>query len=276
MSEIKSFAVFGNPIAHSKSPRIHELFAAQTGIDLSYQRVLAPQDTFEEVLRHYFLDGAWGANITAPFKERAFVQADELSEYASLAGAVNTLKKLKDGRLFGDNTDGIGLLSDLQRLNFINPQDHVLLIGAGGAARGVIQPLLSYGCSIVLTNRTFSKADALAQLFGSIGEIEAVTFDALLQGQLFNLVINATSSGMYGSVPDLPSKLISPETRCYDMFYLPRITPFLAWCINQGAVHYADGLGMLVGQAAHAFKLWHGVMPDVNPVIQLLKLELSP
>ncbi|PWC09392.1 shikimate dehydrogenase [Brenneria roseae subsp. americana] len=273
MSEIKSFAVFGNPIAHSKSPRIHELFAAQTGIDLSYQRILAPLDTFESVLRHYFLDGAFGANITAPFKERAFAEADELSECASLAGAVNTLKKLKDGRLFGDNTDGIGLLSDLQRLNFINPQDRILLIGAGGAARGVIQPLLSYGCSVVLTNRTSSKADALAQLFSSIGEIEAATFDTL-QGRSFNLVINATSSGIYDSVPDLPSSLISPETRCYDMFYLPELTPFLAWCVKLGAGNYADGLGMLVGQAAHAFKLWHGVMPDVTPVIQLLKQEL--
>ncbi|MCV9880570.1 shikimate dehydrogenase [Brenneria izbisi] len=274
MSEIKSFAVFGNPIAHSKSPRIHELFAAQAGINLSYQRVLAPVDSFETVLRHYFLGGACGANITAPFKERAFVEADELSECASLAGAVNTLKKLNDGRLLGDNTDGIGLLSDLQRLKFINPQDHILLIGAGGAARGVIQPLLSYGCSVVVTNRTFSKADALAQIFSSIGKIEAATFDAL-PGRSFNLVINATSSGMYDSVPDLPSNLISPETRCYDMFYLPELTPFLAWCVTKGASNYADGLGMLVGQAAYAFKLWHGVMPDVNPVIQALKQELS-
>nr|WP_113868972.1 shikimate dehydrogenase [Brenneria salicis]NMN90365.1 shikimate dehydrogenase [Brenneria salicis ATCC 15712 = DSM 30166]RBP58534.1 shikimate dehydrogenase [Brenneria salicis ATCC 15712 = DSM 30166]RLM29926.1 shikimate dehydrogenase [Brenneria salicis ATCC 15712 = DSM 30166] len=274
MSEIKSFAVFGNPIAHSKSPRIHELFAAQTGIDLSYHRVLAPVDSFETALRHHFLRGACGANITAPFKERAFVEADELSECALLAGAVNTLKKLKDGRLLGDNTDGIGLLSDLQRLNLINPQDHILLIGAGGAARGVIQPLLSYGCSVVVTNRTISKADALAQIFSSIGKIESATFDAL-SWRSFNLVINATSSGMYDSVPDLPSSLISPETRCYDMFYLPELTPFLAWCVTKGAGNYADGLGMLVGQAAYAFKLWHGVMPDVNPVIQALKQELS-
>ncbi|MDG0802957.1 shikimate dehydrogenase [Pectobacterium polaris] len=274
MSEVTSFAVFGNPIAHSKSPRIHELFAAQTGITLTYQRVLAPLDNFEQMLRQYFRDGAGGANVTAPFKERAFAEADERSECAALAGAVNTLKRLSDGRLFGDNTDGIGLLSDLQRLALVKPLDRVLLVGAGGAARGVIQPLLAYGCTVVLANRTFSKADALAKTFRDIGNIHAVTLDDL-QGQSFDLIINATSSGMYDSVPNLPPELISPETCCYDMFYLPQLTPFLSWCVQQGALHYADGLGMLVGQAAHAFELWHGVMPDVEPVIALLKQDLA-
>ncbi|WP_113628026.1 shikimate dehydrogenase [Pectobacterium peruviense] len=274
MSEVTSFAVFGNPIAHSKSPRIHELFAAQTGITLTYQRVLAPLDNFEQMLRQYFHDGAGGANVTAPFKERAFAEADELSECAALAGAVNTLKRLSNGRLFGDNTDGIGLLSDLQRLALVKPLDRVLLVGAGGAARGVIQPLLAYGCTVVLTNRTFSKADALAKIFCDIGDIQAIALDDL-HGKSFDLIINATSSGMYDSIPNLPPELISSETSCYDMFYLPQLTPFLSWCVQKGAVHYADGLGMLVGQAAHAFKLWHGVMPDVEPVIGLLKQDLA-
>ncbi|UYA62089.1 Shikimate 5-dehydrogenase I alpha [Pectobacterium sp. F1-1] len=274
MSEVTSFAVFGNPIAHSKSPRIHELFAAQTGITLTYERVLAPLDDFEQVLRQYFLDGAGGANVTAPFKERAFAEADERSECAALAGAVNTLKRLSDGRLFGDNTDGIGLLSDLQRLALVKPLDRVLLVGAGGAARGVIQPLLAYGCTIVLTNRTFSKADELVKIFSGIGDIQAVALDDL-HGQSFDLIINATSSGMYDSIPNLPPELISPDTGCYDMFYLPQLTPFLSWCVQHGAIRYADGLGMLVGQAAHAFKLWHGVMPDVEPVIGLLKQDLA-
>ncbi|GKW26706.1 shikimate dehydrogenase [Pectobacterium polonicum] len=274
MSEVTSFAVFGNPIAHSKSPRIHELFAAQTGITLTYQRVLVPLDNFEPQLRQYFRDGAGGANVTAPFKERAFAEADERSECAARAGAVNTLKRLSDGRLFGDNTDGIGLLSDLQRLALVKPLDRVLLVGAGGAARGVIQPLLAYGCTVVLTNRTFSKADALAKAFCDIGDIQAVALGDL-HGQFFDLVINATSSGMYDSIPDLPPELISPKTCCYDMFYLPQLTPFLSWCVQHGATHYADGLGMLVGQAAHAFKLWHGVMPDVEPVIDLLKQDLA-
>ncbi|MBA0169368.1 MULTISPECIES: shikimate dehydrogenase [Pectobacterium] len=274
MSEVMSFAVFGNPIAHSKSPRIHELFAAQTGITLTYERVLAPLDDFEQMLRQYFLSGAGGANVTAPFKERAFAEADERSECAALAGAVNTLKRLSDGRLFGDNTDGIGLLSDLQRLALVKPLDRVLLVGAGGAARGVIQPLLAYGCTVVLTNRTFSKADELVKIFSGIGDIQAVALDDL-HGQSFDLIINATSSGMYDSIPNLPPELISPDTGCYDMFYLPQLTPFLSWCVQHGAIRYADGLGMLVGQAAHAFKLWHGVMPDVEPVIGLLKQDLA-
>ncbi|MBA5206348.1 MULTISPECIES: shikimate dehydrogenase [Pectobacterium] len=274
MSEVTSFAVFGNPIAHSKSPRIHELFAAQTGITLTYERVLAPLDDFEQMLRQYFLNGAGGANVTAPFKERAFAEADERSECAALAGAVNTLKRLSDGRLFGDNTDGIGLLSDLQRLALVKPSDRVLLVGAGGAARGVIQPLLAYGCTVVLTNRTFSKADELVKVFSGVGDIKAVALD-YLHGQSFDLIINATSSGMYDSIPNLPPELISPETGCYDMFYLPQLTPFLSWCVQHGAIRYADGLGMLVGQAAHAFKLWHGVMPDVEPVIALLKQDLA-
>ncbi|MDX6917340.1 shikimate dehydrogenase [Pectobacterium carotovorum] len=274
MSEVTFFAVFGNPIAHSKSPRIHELFAAQTGITLTYERILAPLDDFERMLRQYFLDGAGGANVTAPFKERAFAEADERSECAALAGAVNTLKRLSDGRLFGDNTDGIGLLSDLQRLALVKPSDRVLLVGAGGAARGVIQPLLAYGCTVVLTNRTFSKADELVKVFSGIGDIKAVALDDL-HGQSFDLIINATSSGMYDSIPNLPPELISPETGCYDMFYLPQLTPFLSWCVQHGAIRYADGLGMLVGQAAHAFKLWHGVMPDVEPVIGLLKQDLA-
>lgn len=274
MSEVASFAVFGNPIAHSKSPRIHELFAAQTGITLTYQRVLAPLDDFEQMLRQYFREGAGGANVTAPFKERAFAEADERSECAALAGAVNTVKRLSDGRLFGDNTDGIGLLSDLQRLALVKPQACVLLVGAGGAARGVIQPLLAYGCKVVVTNRTFSKAEALAKVFGNIGDIQAIALDEL-RDQPFDLIINATSSGMYDSIPDLPPELISAEICCYDMFYLPQLTPFLSWCAENGAIHYADGLGMLVGQAAHAFKLWHGVMPDVEPVIDLLKQDLA-
>lgn len=271
---MKSFAVFGNPIAHSKSPRIHELFAAQTGIQLTYKRLLAPLDRFEDVLQRYFQEGADGANITVPFKERACAKADVLSEEASLAGAVNTLKRLSDGRLLGDNTDGVGLLSDLQRLDFINAQDRILLIGAGGAARGVIQPLLAYGCSVVVTNRTFAKAESLADLFSSIGDIKAIELGNL-RGQDFKLIINATSSGLDGSRPDLPASLISPSTCCYDMFYQPRLTPFLAWCTQQGATRYADGLGMLVGQAAHAFQIWNGVMPDVVPVIEQLKRELA-
>ncbi|ANI30372.1 shikimate dehydrogenase [Yersinia entomophaga] len=268
------FAVFGNPIAHSKSPRIHALFAAQTGIEHHYGTVLAPHDEFETTLATFFAQGAKGANITTPFKERAYAASAELTERAEFAGAVNTLKVLEDGRLLGDNTDGIGLLSDLERLELIKPQDRILLVGAGGAARGVILPLLSFGCKIVITNRTFSRAQQLSEVFRHLGEIEAVEM-ADLEGQCFDLVINATASGIHGDVPALPASLIAPNTRCYDMFYQQGDTPFLTWASALGATQYADGLGMLVGQAAHAFYLWHGVMPEITPVLALLSEELG-
>ena len=162
---METYAVFGNPIAHSKSPLIHQQFAEQLQIDHPYGRVLAPVDAFIPTLEAFFAAGGKGANVTVPFKEEAFERADELTERASLAGAVNTLKRLEDGRLLGDNTDGIGLLSDLERLSFIKPGFRVLLIGAGGASRGVLLPLLSLDCAVTITNRTFSRAEALAALF---------------------------------------------------------------------------------------------------------------
>ncbi|CNC88762.1 shikimate 5-dehydrogenase [Yersinia frederiksenii] len=271
---VQKFAVFGNPIEHSKSPRIHALFAEQTGIEHQYGKVLAPHDTFEEVLTSFFADGAIGANITTPFKERAYAKCDELTERASLAGAVNTIKRLEDGRLLGDNTDGIGLLSDLQQRHLIQASDRILLVGAGGAARGVILPLLSYGCKVVITNRTYARAQQLAEVFHHLGEIDAVEMQDLI-GQQFDLIINATASGIHGEMPNLPTDIISPQTRCYDMFYQADITTFLAWSRQLGVTNYTDGLGMLVGQAAHAFQLWHGVMPDIMPVLNQLRNELG-
>lgn len=268
-----SFAVFGNPISHSKSPRIHALFAAQTGIDHTYGTVLAPHEEFEETLRSFFQGGAQGANITVPFKERAFAECDELTDRAALSGAVNTLKKLEDGRLLGDNTDGIGMLSDLERLNLIHKGDRILLIGAGGAARGVILPLLSYGCSLVVTNRTFERAQHLSHIFESRGDIQAMPLEDLMN-ESFDLIINATASGIKGEIPAIPQEVITPQTRLYDMYYQAGLTPFIEWSEKKGVTHYADGLGMLVGQAAHAFHLWHGVMPEIEPVLAQLKQDL--
>jgi shikimate dehydrogenase len=270
----QKFAVFGNPIGHSKSPRIHALFAEQTGIEHQYGVVLAPDETFEETLTSFFADGAVGANITAPFKERAYAKCDELTDRASLAGAVNTIKQLADGRLLGDNTDGIGLLSDLERQHLIRPTDCILLVGAGGAARGVILPLLSYGCTVVIINRTYIRAQHLAGVFHHLGDINAAEMQAL-SGQQFDLIINATASGIHGEIPNLPIDIINPQTRCYDMFYQAGDTPFLAWSRQLGVTNYADGLGMLVGQAAHAFQLWHGVMPEITPVLDQLRNELG-
>lgn len=271
---MEHFAVFGNPIAHSKSPFIHQQFAEQLQIHHTYGRVLAPVDNFIETLESFFAAGGKGANITVPFKEQAFARADELTERATLAGAVNTLKRLEDGRLLGDNTDGIGLLMDLQRLALIKPGYRVLLIGAGGAARGVLMPLLSLDCAVTVTNRTYARAQELAALFAHVGSVTATPMDALT-GHEFDLIINATSSGMGGEIPAIPPSLLIPEVRCYDMFYQKGLTPFLTWCTRHGVHHYADGAGMLVGQAAHAVLLWHGVLPDIAPVIEKLKQELA-
>ncbi|QHM73601.1 shikimate dehydrogenase [Mixta intestinalis] len=269
-----NFVVIGNPISHSKSPLIHRCFAQQTGIEHRYGSLLSPLDSFSQTVQHFLQQGGRGANITLPFKQQAYELADELTERAALAGAVNTLHQRADGRLLGDNTDGIGLLSDLQRLALIKPGDNVLLIGAGGAARGVILPLLSFGCTLTLTNRTPARASELAAIFAHTGEIDALA-PTELSSRHFDLIINATSSGVNGDIPQLPATLIQTDTRCYDMFYQKGATPFLRWCQQAGATAMADGLGMLVGQAAHAFLLWHQVMPEIEPVINRLQAELS-
>lgn len=266
------YAVFGNPVAHSQSPFIHQQFARQLRIAHPYGRVLAPVDDFVNTLNAFFAAGGKGANVTLPFKEQAFARADELTERAALAGAVNTLKRLEDSRLLGDNTDGIGLLSDLQRLGLIKPGFRILLIGAGGAARGALLPLLSVGCAVTITNRTFAGADRLAKRFSHAGKVNAVAMAEV--SDEFDLIINATSSGITGAIPLIPASLITPQVCCYDMFYQKGNTPFLAWCEQHGARQRADGLGMLVGQAAHAVLLWHGVLPDMEPVLETLRQAL--
>ena len=271
---MEQYAVFGNPIAHSKSPFIHQQFARQLGIAHPYGRVLAPLDAFIDTLNAFVAAGGKGCNVTVPFKEEAFARADELTERAALAGAVNTVKHLGNGRLLGDNTDGIGLLSDLERLKFIKPGFRILLIGAGGAARGVLLPLLSLDCAVTITNRTFARAQELATVFAHTGSVQALAMDALA-GHEFDLIVNATSSGIGGEVPAISASLINHQVHCYDMYYQKGNTPFLNWCEQHGAKSCADGLGMLVAQAAHAFLLWHGVMPEITSVIDSLKKELA-
>lgn len=269
---MKQFAVFGNPIKHSKSPRIHTLFSEQTGVPLAYRTILAPHDAFEQMVSEFFHAGGAGANITTPFKERACRMADELTERAELAGAVNTFKQLGDGRLLGDNTDGVGLLSDLERLGMISPGRRVLLVGAGGAARGVIHPLLSLGCAVTIANRTPERAQQLAEVFRHAGNIRALAFEQLTDAR-FDVVINATASGLQGEIPAIPDCVVCGGVACYDMFYQQGLTPFLSWADSQKAGQLADGFGMLVGQAAHAFALWHGVMPEIAPVLAVLRQE---
>ncbi len=207
---METYAVFGNPIAHSKSPFIHQQFAQQLNIVHPLWSRAGPPLMISLIrLMPFFAAGGKGANVTVPFKEEAFARSDVLTERASLAGAVNTLKRLEDGRLLGDNTDGIGLLSDLERLNFIRPGLRILLIGAGGASRGVLLPLLSLDCAVTITNRTASRAEALAKIFAHTGSVHATDMDKL-DGCEFDLIINATSSGIQGEIPAIPASLIHP------------------------------------------------------------------
>tara|TARA_R110000796_G_scaffold88164_9_gene189876 strand:- start:798 stop:1613 length:816 start_codon:yes stop_codon:yes gene_type:complete len=265
------YAVIGNPIGHSKSPLIHRLFAEQTGESLSYEALLAPLDDFAGTLRAFLLEGR-GVNVTVPFKEQAWALVDQHSNAAHRAGAVNTIMRLDDGRLLGDNTDGKGLVRDIQvNAGFSLAGLKVLLLGAGGAARGVIQPLLDAGPKhLCVVNRTVSKAEELAALFVDQGPISAAGFDWIEES--VDLIINATSASLGGEVPDISPKLIRPgHTLCYDMMYASGATPFNRWAAEQCAARCMDGLGMLVEQAAEAFLLWRGVRPDTTPVLAALR-----
>lgn len=262
------YAVFGNPVAHSRSPLIHAEFARQTGQDLDYRAILAPLDGFAAAIARFREAGGAGANVTVPFKEEAFRLATRLTPRAEQAGAVNTLKFDNDGVL-GDNTDGAGLVRDLT-LNLKQPLagKSLLLMGAGGAARGVIGPLLAEQPGrLVLANRTVEKALQLAELFG--GRISGAPY-AALAGQRFDIVINATAASLKGELPPLPEDLLHPGALAYDMMYGSE-TPFMAWARQHGAERVADGLGMLVEQAAESFFLWRGIRPDTAPVIASLK-----
>ncbi|BCL77285.1 shikimate dehydrogenase (NADP(+)) [Jeongeupia sp. HS-3] len=273
------YVVIGNPIAHSKSPQIHAAFAAQFGLsDFSYERLLAPLDGFAETANLLFASGAGGANITVPFKEEAYAYATSLSARAAAAGAVNTLIRREDGTIEGDNTDGAGLVADLRRYGSLGGR-RVLLLGAGGAARGVLLPLAGEApASITLANRTCARAAALVDaqvdaITGKLGvPLAAAGFDAL-QGE-FDVVINATSASLGGAALPLPASIFAPGALAYDMMYGRDETPFLAQARKAGVTLCVDGLGMLVGQAAEAFTLWTGHRPDVEPVLAQMRAAL--
>ena len=268
------YAVFGNPITHSKSPFIHTLFAKQTAEKMVYNAIEAPLDHFKEALDSFFSGEGKGCNITVPFKEQAFEYAQQLTPRATLAGAVNTLKLTDDGLIIGDNTDGAGLISDLKK-NHIQLKDaRILLLGAGGAARGVCGPLLAEQPSqLIIANRTFSKAQQLAAIFTHKGTINACEFDHLTGD--FDLIINSTSASLTGQVPAISSALIRPETVSYDMMYSSQTTAFNAWAKQHGARVTLDGLGMLVGQAAESFAIWRAIKPGGKQVLNELRHNLS-
>ena len=263
------YAVIGNPVAHSRSPQIHAEFARQTGQDLTYERLLAPAHAFMDAASAFRSRGGRGLNVTLPFKGEAFRFATVLSERARAAQAVNTLK-FDGGAILGDNTDGAGLVNDLSRnLGYAIAGRRVLLLGAGGAARGVIKPVLEQEpARLVLANRTLAKAQQLAQSFG-VG-VEASSFAALASRQ-FDLVVNATSASLAGDLPPLPPGVFAPGALAYDMMYGKHDMPFLAFARAEGVVALADGLGMLVEQAAESFYIWRGLRPDTAPVLTLLR-----
>jgi shikimate dehydrogenase len=268
------YAVFGHPINHSKSPRIHQLFAEQTRQDLTYTAQDVPSEEFKASVDTFFKQGGKGLNCTVPLKELAWSYADQLSDRAQLSKAVNTLIYQADGRVLGDNTDGIGLVNDLTINHAITlSNQRILILGAGGATRGILAPILAHQPSqIVIANRTLSKADTLATEFAKLGNLRSCDFVGLAQMQ-FDLIINATSASLSNQLPPLPANLLATNASCYDLAYANEPTAFVRWGISQHARFSLDGLGMLIEQAAEAFKLWRGVKPETASVITLLNGE---
>lgn len=265
------YCVFGNPVAHSKSPLIHHAFAEQRGDDLIYQTLEAPLNDFPATVSRFFDSGGKGANVTVPFKQEAYALCDQLTGRARQAGAVNTLWR-EQGQLHGDNTDGAGMLADIRHnLGWKVQQRRVLLLGAGGAMRGILGPLLErIPAQVLIANRTPEKAQTLAELFHGTGvPVYGSSLDGL-RGE-FDLVINGISAGLQGEMPPLRDGLLAPGAVVYDMVYGDQPTPFMRWAEQQGAIATADGLGMLVEQAAEAFQCWRGWRPDSQPVIQQLR-----
>jgi shikimate dehydrogenase len=269
------YAVFGNPIAHSKSPAIHTGFGASAGQDIVYEARLAPVDGFAQAIAEFVAAGGKGANVTVPFKEDAFRLATRLSDRAARAGAVNTLA-FADGEVFGDNTDGAGLVRDITiNLGYSLSGRRILLLGAGGASRGVIAPLLAEKPAVLfIANRSADKAVKLAESFSDIAPVSGGSF-ADLAGKSFDLLINATSASLAGASLPLPPGLFAPGALAYDMMYGKGETPFLQQAREQGAARGADGLGMLVEQAAEAFFVWRGVRPETAPVLADLRAKLA-
>ncbi len=272
MSDQDTYAVMGNPIAHSKSPLIHARFAEQTGQALSYSAILVEPGDFPAAVERFAAAGGKGLNVTVPFKQEAWALATRRSERAQRAGAVNTLRMEAGGALFGDNTDGVGLVRDLMQNHGVAlAGKRVLLLGAGGAVRGVLAPLLAEKpVQLTIANRTVAKAEELAGEFADLGRIDGCGFDALTDGR-FDVVINGTAASLQGELPPLPAGVLAVNAVCYDMMYGAEPTPFMRWALSEGCAQALDGLGMLVEQAAESFFIWRGVRPQTTPVIAALR-----
>jgi len=270
-SPLDRYAVIGHPIDHSRSPLIHTLFARQTQQKLTYELIDAEPKDFETAVRGFAAAGGKGVNVTVPHKEAAFALVHERSEAASAAGAVNTIS-FAAGRLRGDNTDGVGLIRDLTTNQHVTLTGRrMLVLGAGGAARGIVGPLLaSRPAELVIANRTKARADALVAQFKSPAGVSTVAFEDLAKGAPFDLLLNATSAGLKGEPPPFPGSIVGPDSIAYDLVYSMHDTPFVAWARANGAARALQGWGMLVEQAAESFFIWRGVRPDTRLILQQL------
>ncbi|KVX25624.1 shikimate dehydrogenase [Burkholderia ubonensis] len=273
------YAVIGSPIGHTKSPLIHGLFAQETRQDISYTAIegpIEPAGAFAAAVRAFFEDGGKGINVTAPFKLDAFAMSDERSERAMLAGAANALK-FDGGRILADNFDGIGLVRDIEaNLHLPMAGKRVLVLGAGGAARGALLPFLEAApAELVIANRDVDKARALAAQVAGRGSVVAVSYADLARMGRFDLVVNATSASLTGDLPPVPPSVFSPAGTAYELAYGKRLTPFLRLAKNAGVHGIADGVGMLVEQAAEAFAWWRGVRPETSSVIDRLAVPFD-
>ena len=268
------YAVVGNPISHSKSPRIHSLFASETGEPVEYTAIQAPLDDFAGTVRQFFERGGKGLNVTVPFKEEAWKLADRRTERAQNAGAANTLYLDDEGRLTADNTDGCGIVRDLVvNHGVVLGQARILVLGAGGAVRGVLGPILAeHPAAITIANRTVAKADALVKLFKPVAGETALSACGFEQPrEPFDVIINGTSASLQGDLPPLSPEVLGEQTVVYDMMYSLQTTTFNQWALEQGAQIVHDGLGMLVEQAAESFRIWRGISPATRPVIEELR-----
>lgn len=268
------YLVYGNPISQSKSPFIHTLFARQTLQEMEYSSRAPEVGNFLNEVSAFFKNGGRGCNITAPFKEEAFQFADRLTERAQLAGAVNTLKKLDDGEILGDNTDGEGLVQNLLQYQVPLKGSRILLLGAGGAARGVIKPLLDQKpAQLTIVNRTYDKAEQLVQIFDKFGNVNTEHMEKV--NTSFDIVINSTSASLYKQVPNISTNIFCSTSIAYDMTYGSGMTTFNQWATDHGVAKAYDGLGMLVGQAAESFMLWRGLRPGSKQILRELRKNLE-
>ena len=273
VTQVDRYGVMGYPVSHSRSPVIHRLFALQTGQNLQYELLQVAPDKLDDSIKQFIRTGGRGLNITVPHKSEVTRLVDELSERASSAGAVNTLA-FEDGSVFGDNTDGVGLLRDLiGNLGLELAGANILILGAGGATRGIMAPLLEIKpASITIANRTLSKARDLAEYFSAFGPVKACRFKDVSERTYYSLVINATSAGLTGDTPPYPVAAVQENTFCYDLSYGLTPTPFSRWAAALGAAQSVMGWGMLVEQAAESFHIWRGVMPDTQAVLKQISI----